>query len=86
MAYFLPIVSIALLLCSSAVAQEQHDHGAPENLGTVSFPISCRPAEQTHFNRGIALLHSFAYAGAEGTFRKISQDDPSCAMAHGGSP
>ena len=84
MAYFLPIVWIALLLCRSSFAQEQHDHGTPENLGTVSFPISCRSAEQIQFNRGIALLHSFAYAAAESTFRTVGQDDPSCAMAHWG--
>ena len=84
MAYFLPICLIALLVCRSSVAQEEHDHGIPDKLGTVSFPISCRPAEQQQFNRGISLLHSFAYSAAERTFRTVAQDDPSCAMAHWG--
>ena len=81
---FLPIFWIALLVCPSSVAQEEHDHGTPEKLGTVSFPISCSPAEQVRFNRGLALLHSFAYSAAESTFRTVAKDDPSCAMAHWG--
>ena len=61
-----------------------HDHPAPEKLGTVSFPISCAPAVQEQFNRGVALLHSFAYTPAEHTFQGIADQDPKCAMAHWG--
>ena len=63
---------------------QEHDHGTPEKLGSVSFPISCAPAVQTQFNRGIALLHSFAYAAAENAFHQVAQQDPHCAMAHWG--
>ena len=66
------------------VAQEMHDHGAPEQLGTVSFPTSCSPAVQAEFQRGVALLHSFAYSAAESTFRAVAEKDPGCAMAHWG--
>lgn len=65
-------------------AQEQHDHGVPEKLGKVSFPISCSPSVQAEFNRGIALLHSFAYASANATFQQVAGEDPGCAMAHWG--
>lgn len=73
-----------LLACSSCAlpAQEIHNHGVPEKLGNVSFPISCSPSVQTDFNRGIALLHSFAYAPANAAFQKIATQDPQCAMAH----
>jgi hypothetical protein len=84
MAHFLPMCLIALLVCRSSVAQDGHDHGIPEKLGTVSFPIACRPAAQAKFNRGVSLLHSFAYSAAERTFRTVAQADPSCAMAHWG--
>jgi len=84
MARFLTIVWMSIVVCRSAVAQEAHDHGAPEKLGTVSFPISCRPAEQAQFNRGVALLHSFAYAAAARTFQAVAEDDAKCAMAHWG--
>ncbi len=62
-------------------AQEAHEHSAPEKLGDVSFPISCRPAVQQQFNRGVALLHSFAYTAAESAFQQVADQDPKCAMA-----
>jgi hypothetical protein len=73
-----------LFFAVGLVAQEAHNHNAPEQLGTVSFPISCRPSVQHEFNRGIALLHSFAYKAAENAFRAVGENDPDCAMAHWG--
>ena len=76
---------IALFLAATScalTAQETHNHGVPEKLGKVSFPISCSTAVQADFNRGIALLHSFAYAPANAAFQKIAAQDPNCAMAH----
>jgi tetratricopeptide (TPR) repeat protein len=76
---------ILLLAISVATpAQEMHDHGIPEKLGSVSFPISCDPAVQQQFNRGVALLHSFAYVAAEQAFQSVAVRDPRCAMAHWG--
>jgi tetratricopeptide (TPR) repeat protein len=66
------------------LAQETHNHGVPEKLGKVSFPISCKPAVQEQFDRGVALLHSFAYSAAEEAFRGVAEVDPQCAMAHWG--
>jgi tetratricopeptide (TPR) repeat protein len=71
-----------LLLPFFSTAQEAHNHPAPEKLGKVSFPISCQPSVQEQFNRGIALLHSFAYADAEITFQNVAKRDPQCAIAH----
>jgi tetratricopeptide (TPR) repeat protein len=73
-----------VLIASPALAQEAHDHGVPEKLGDVSFPISCAPSVQPSFNRAVALLHSFAYAPAEQAFQAIAQKDPHCAMAYWG--
>jgi tetratricopeptide (TPR) repeat protein len=64
--------------------QETHSHSAPEKLGKVSFPISCTPAVQEQFDRGVALLHSFAYTAAQNTFQGVAELDPRCAMAHWG--
>jgi hypothetical protein len=41
-------------------AQETHSHSAPEELGQVSFPISCQSSVHSEFHRSVALLHSFA--------------------------
>ncbi|HXW89590.1 MAG TPA: hypothetical protein VEK33_03505 [Terriglobales bacterium] len=61
-----------------------HHHDPDEQLGKVSFPISCAPASQSAFERGVALLHSFGYEEAEEQFTAITQTDPQCAMAHWG--
>jgi hypothetical protein len=73
-----------LFLLRFSLAQEPHSHGAPEKLGEVSFPISCTSAVQDQFDRGVALLHSFAYAAAENAFQRVAELDPRCAIAHWG--
>ncbi len=78
-------ISLTLLfLFPFSSAQETHSHSAPEKLGKVSFPISCTPAVQEQFDRGVALLHSFAYTAAEDAFQDVAELDPRCAMAHWG--
>ena len=76
---------MVLLATAVAWSQEQHDHGIPEKLGRVSFPVSCAPGVQPEFDRAVALLHSFAYSAAESAFEKVATDDPHCAMAHWGA-
>ena len=63
---------------------QMHDHGIPEKLGKVHFSTSCAPAVQDQFDRGVALLHSFAYTAAESTFKEAAERDTHCAMAHWG--
>jgi len=77
-------LSLMFIVSPSSHAQEEHNHGVPEKLGRVSFPTSCLPAVQQQFDRGVALLHSFAYTPAENTFRGVAETDPRCAMAHWG--
>jgi tetratricopeptide (TPR) repeat protein len=79
-------VLICAALAVSSVADDGHHHDAlnEQQLGTVHFPTSCAPKVQKTFERGVALLHSFAFETAEMTFRQVAQDDPHCAMAHWG--
>ena len=75
---------------SGALAHEHHggDSGRPdgqvEKFGTIRMPISCAPAVQRPFERGVALLHSFWYEEAEKQFKAVAEADPSCAMAEWG--
>src|SRR6476661_9891838 len=78
------ILLTLLLVFPLLPAQETHNHPAPEKLGKVSFPISCKPEVQEQFNRGVSLLHSFAYAAAKDAFQGVAEQDPQCAMAHWG--
>ena len=79
-----PLLALLLVLPASSAAQEAHNHAAPEKLGVVSFPVSCRPNVQQQFDRGVALLHSFAYADARSAFQAVTAQDEHCAMAHWG--
>src|SRR5450432_4017954 len=73
------------VVCALPVrSQETHSHPPPEKLGKVSFPTSCAPRVARDFERSVALLHSFAYAAAEQSFRMVAAADPTCAMAHWG--
>ena len=84
MLYRLRLLLFLALFLPFTSAQETHDHGAPEKLGKVSFPTSCAPGVQDDFNRGVALLHSFAYTAAQSAFQNVAARDPYCAIAHWG--
>ena len=78
------VLAATLTVPAVAVAQhEQHAAGAPQ-LGTVSFQTSCAPSVAADFNRAVALLHSFEFREALGTFNAVLEKDPSCAVAHWG--
>jgi len=78
--------TVFMLFSCGAFADEGHHHEdlTQDQLGTVHFPISCTPAVQKPFERGVALLHSFWYEEAEKEFEQIAKDDSHCAMAHWG--
>ena len=71
-----------LLLLSVLTADDQEHRG--HDLGSVHFPVSCSPAAQKTFERGIALLHSFWYDEAEETFSEVTRTDPTCVMGYWG--
>src|SRR5579862_9400410 len=75
------------MLASPALAgaqQDQHDALTEDQFGAVHFPTSCDAGVQKTFERGVALLHSFAFETAQTAFQQAATDDPHCAMAHWG--
>jgi tetratricopeptide (TPR) repeat protein len=58
--------------------------GDLRTAGRVDFPVSCAPAVQAEFTRGVALLHSFFYEEARRIFTGVVEKDPKCAMAQWG--
>src|SRR5213594_3567516 len=82
------LATMLALVPSRLPAQPEHEHdhahSVPERLGSVHFPTSCRRALQPTFERGVALLHSFAYAEAAKTFEEVAAKDPHCGMAYWG--
>jgi tetratricopeptide (TPR) repeat protein len=67
------------VLALTAPAAAQFD-----NVGTLTFPTSGSPAAQTHFLRGVAILHSFGWKQAIAEFKLAQQADPGFAMAYWG--
>jgi tetratricopeptide (TPR) repeat protein len=79
------ILCVAAAFSGLAAADDgHHDQLTQEQLGTVHFPVSCTPAAQKTFEKGVALLHSFWYEEAEKTFAAVRKEDPKCAMAYWG--
>ena len=79
------LVVAVLTFSSTSFAQNApHRHDPDEKLGTVAFRISCAPATQAQFERGIALLYSFEYETAGNQFTEIAAKDSACAMAYWG--
>jgi hypothetical protein len=74
--------SLTGLLLLSVLSADDHHQG--HDLGSVHFPVSCTPAAQKTFERGVALLHSFWYDEAEKTFSEATRIDPGCAMGYWG--
>jgi hypothetical protein len=79
-------VVAALLLSTILSSRNMYNQKSLDQakFGTVHFPTSCSASVQKEFERGVALLHSFAFETAEETFRQVAKDDPRCAMAHWG--
>jgi len=92
MSYNPPMKTLTLLLLSllalpalPALPAPPAAQASAERLGTVSFAVSCAPAVQTSFVRGVALLHDFWYQEAQRQFEEIAKADHNCAMAHWGA-
>jgi tetratricopeptide (TPR) repeat protein len=80
-------MKISALVCCSILALPLAANASSdpaERLGTVSFSVSCAPAVQADFVRGVALLHDFWYQETQRQFELIAKADPACAMAHWG--
>jgi hypothetical protein len=77
---------LATLIAAVPCVAQHHEHAelTEQQVGSVQFPISCDERVQKTFERGVALLHSFAFETAENTFREVAEQDPHCAMAHWG--
>ena len=68
-------VTLGLLLAFAPLAfgpglqAQEHQHG--DDLGSVSFPVTCNAEAQTRMSRAVAMLHSFWYSAGEKAFRDI---------------
>lgn len=81
MSVIVPVYTVAAEAGSAgAVADDQYG----DSLGTVRFPVSCRPVASARAERGLALMHHMTYEGARAQFAAAAEADPDCAMAYWG--
>ena len=84
---FFPIgLAFSLFALRDAKCAAVPEPGDLRAAGKVEFPVSCAPAVQSEFTRGVALLHSFFYEEARRVFTSVAERDPKCAMLSGESP
>jgi tetratricopeptide (TPR) repeat protein len=78
--------ALAILVAPPLLAQQGPGRSIPaaQRLGHSRFPTSCDRTVQPRFDRAVAMLHSFWFAGAIREFNAVLERDPACAMAHWG--
>ena len=76
------LTALTALTATPVVAQDHAHHG--EQLGRVTFAVSCSPGAQRHFERAMAVLHSFWWEEGGNAFQTVIQADSACAMAYWG--
>jgi tetratricopeptide (TPR) repeat protein len=79
---FAVLASLVVLAAPPAIRAQDHVH--VEELGTVSFPVTCNAEAQALMHRGVAMLHSFWFPEARATFESAAQEDPGCGIAYWG--
>src|SRR5687768_14887402 len=78
-------VLCAALMCAALLGIAAARAAAQGNeFGKVDFPASGARAAQTHFLRGLALLHDFEYPAAAAAFKEAQRIDPGFALAYWG--
>ena len=74
----------ALLVLVFVIALPWPGFAQNDKLGKVTFPTSCDAKVQGHFERGVAMLHSYWFTEARKVFDAVLQQDAGCAMAYWG--
>ena len=80
---FVALVALAALAAPRPTLAQDHVH--VEELGSVSFPVTCNADAQALMHRAVAMLHSFWFPEALRTFESAAAADPGCGIAHWGA-
>jgi hypothetical protein len=79
------LLAIAIAAPTVGVAQDHaHPAGSTDQLGKVTFAVTCAPGIQPKVERAVAMLHSFWFEAATTAFMDIAAADSTCAMAYWG--
>jgi tetratricopeptide (TPR) repeat protein len=78
----LAVALAAVLAAAPAAAGQEHQHS--DQLGAVTFPVSCNAEAQARMHRAVAMLHSFWFPAAREAFESVAEADPGCGIAYWG--
>ena len=85
------VIVLGAVLLATPFSQAQYNRGIaaetrPEQaqVGQVAMANSCSDAATAHFQRGLALMHSFWWEEARKAFHSAAEADSDCAMAYWG--
>ena len=79
------LLFVPLFATLVATPRSLADHPANKNqLGTIEFAVSGKPAAQADVIRGAKLVHHMMYPEAERAFTGAAAEDPTCALAYWG--
>src|ERR1700720_4515306 len=85
------VLSLALAMCSPAVAQDHlaHQQAKPATLmsgyGDLHHPVSTsNPQAQQFFDQGLRQIYAFNHDEAARSFQRAADLDPQLAMAYWG--
>jgi len=79
-----PLYFLLLAACSSTQHIQQQPEFVAQQLGTVSFPVSCSEKSAVQVARGLALMHHMTYEDARQAFVVATEIDSHCAMGYWG--
>ena len=68
-------VVLAIPACSSAPETTPSDEVLGDSVGTVNFPVECKPEAAAMVERGVALMHHMTYASAKQVFQEAVAAD-----------
>ena len=77
------LATMAIVLAAAPAARAQ-EHQHSEELGAVTFPVTCNAEAQARMHRAVAALHSFWFPAARQTFESVVAADPGCGIAYWG--
>ena len=85
MTHLCRLAALVAVVAVPSLAAQAHEHAHTEQLGRVTFPVSCNAEAQQRFEHAMGLLHSFWWEQGVGAFRDVAAADSTCAMAYWGS-
>jgi tetratricopeptide (TPR) repeat protein len=78
------VITAAAMFALSIPGLASAQSDVNQQLGNVSFEISCNETAQRRFNRAMRYQHSFWYSAAKEIFEEVAKADPTCGMAYWG--